>query len=273
MNGIVINVDPVALHLGTFEIRWYAIAILLAVIAAVLISVREGVRKGLKREHIYGLLPWVMGVGIVGARLFHVVDRWADYRGNPALIFNIQQGGLAIWGAVIGGFIAVIIYARLNKINTWKLLDVLVPGLIVAQIIGRVGCIINGDAYGGAANLPWSFIYTNPNSLIPAYLNGVPTQPYPLYEMLWNAASLALLLRLRPRFNRDGMLFLGYLGLYSVGRFILTFVRQEKVWFWGLQEAQVLSILIVITTIVAWWWVTRKRFVQKISTADAVTDR
>jgi len=258
MNGIVININPVALRLGAFDMRWYAIAILLAVVAAVFISIREAVRKGLKQEHIYSLLPWVMGAGIVGARLFHVIDRWEDYRGNPALIFAFQQGGLAIWGAVIGGFLAAIIYARINRIKTWQLLDVLVPGLLVAQIIGRVGCIINGDAYGAAANLPWSFIYVNSNASIPPYLAGVPTQPYPLYEMLWNGLSLFLLWKLRPRLKSDGMLFATYLGIYSVGRFILTFVRQEKVWFWGLQEAQVFSILIVLSALVVLFWLRSK---------------
>ena len=106
MNGIVIDIDPMALQIGHFMINWYSIFVILAVIAAVLISVREGKRKGISKEIIFSLAPWVLIGGIVGARLFHVIDRWEDYRGNPALIFAMQQGGLAIWGAVVGGIIA-----------------------------------------------------------------------------------------------------------------------------------------------------------------------
>jgi phosphatidylglycerol:prolipoprotein diacylglycerol transferase len=160
----------------------------------------------------------------------------------------VQQGGLAIWGGLAGGFIAVIIFAKLRKISLGRLADTMVPGLLVAQIIGRFACIINGDAVGGATNLPWGFIYINPGSLVPVDLFGVPTHPYPVYEMLWNLAGLTLALSLRRYLKTDGLLFLSYLSFYAIGRFILTFVRQESVWLWGLQEAQVIAIAILIVS-------------------------
>ena len=154
MNGIIVNIDPVLLHLGHIEIRWYSIIILLAVIVAVVISVTEGKKKGLKSDDIYSLVPWVLIGGIVGARLFHVVDKWGYYIANPYQVFAIQQGGLAIWGALAGGGVAVVAYALLKRISLGRLVDVLTPGLITAQIIGRFACIINGDAAGGITTLP-----------------------------------------------------------------------------------------------------------------------
>lgn len=250
MNGIIVNIDPVLLYLGHIEIRWYSIIILLAVIAAVVISIIEAKKKGFKSDDIFSLVPWVLIGGVIGARLFHVVDKWGYYVANPSQILAIQQGGLAIWGALAGGGVAVVAYALLKRISLGRLVDVLTPGLITAQIIGRFACIINGDAAGGITTLSWGFIYVNPASMIPSNLYGIPTHPYPVYEMLWNIGVLVLLLKVRRYMAKDGLLFLSYLSLYSIGRFLLTFVRQENIWFWGLQEAQVISIFIfVISTI------------------------
>ena len=251
MNGIIVNINPVMFTLGNLVITWYSVMVTLAIIAAIVIAIFEARRKRISAEEIISLAPWVIAGGVIGARLFHVIDRWELYAGAPLHILMIQHGGLAIWGGVAGGAIAVLAYARRKRLSIGRLADTLVPGLLVAQIIGRFACLINGDSYGSATTLPWGFIYINPASMIPENLFGVPTHPYPVYEMLWNLMGLALALKFRRYLKTDGLLFLSYLSFYGVGRFILTFIRHEKIWIWGLQEAQVIAIVILLASLAA----------------------
>lgn len=256
MNGIIINIDPVILQVGGFELRWYSVAIILAIAAAMLIGAREGQRKGIPSAEIYSLgLLAVMG-GLVGARLFHVIDYFGYYASNPFQILQFQ--GLAIWGGLAGGGLVAVVYAKLKHMPLSRVADAVVPALLTAQMIGRLGCIINGDAYGGVTGLPWGFVYVHPNALIPSNLFGVPTHPYPVYEILWNTAVLLVILRLRHYLKTDGLLFVSYLALYSLGRFVLSFVRQENEVLWGLQQAQVLALVAVAMTALVFFYVSRK---------------
>ncbi len=263
--GITININPIIWQWGTFQVSWHAIASLLAVIAAIVLAVFEGKKKGIPAMEIYSLVPWVLIAGIIGARLFHVADHWNYYANHPVQIVMVQEGGLAVWGALIGGAIAVIAYLKLKRSPVLQFLDVLVPALLAAQIIGRIGCTINGDAWGGPTALPWGFTYINPGASISATLLGVPTHPYPVYEMIWNGLILLVLLKLRPNFRTNGILFLSYLLFYCLGRIVLTSVRQETVLFWGLQEAQVVAVVISIITMIglAFLWLKQNKFKQQ----------
>ena len=259
MNGIIINVDPVIFRIGFLEFRWYGLIIMLAVLAAVLITAHRLKKKGIPTNDISSVAPWMMIGAIVGARLFHVVDHWAHYMSYPAQVFHLQQGGLAIWGGLIGAATGTIICARIKHIPLGRLGDALAPGLLIAFIIGRIACIINGDAYGGVTSLPWGFIYIHPNAMIPTHLFGIPTHPYPLYEIIWNAVTLLAIGRLGRRFKKDGMLFLSYVSLYSLGRLVLSFARQENITLWGLQQAQVISLFTLIGSLAAIIYLVRKQ--------------
>jgi phosphatidylglycerol:prolipoprotein diacylglycerol transferase len=251
MTGIVIDIDPVIFRAGGFTLRWYGLFIMAAVGAALFVAVKEAQRRGIAKEHVYSVTLWGLPAGFLGARLFHVVDKSDYYLSNPMAILSFQQGGLAIWGGIAGGAIAGVYYAKSKGVPLARLADVAALALLAGQIVGRLGCIVNGDAYGGITDLPWGFIYAHPNALIPQSLRGLPTHPYPVYEMIWNLSTLVLLWGIRKRMQIDGLLFFSYVFLYSLGRFFLTFVRQEEIWFWGLQEAQVVALLVLALSILS----------------------
>ncbi|MHB1415309.1 MAG: prolipoprotein diacylglyceryl transferase [Chloroflexota bacterium] len=243
MGPIVIGIDPVIFSVGPFSLHWYGLAIGAGIAVGFYVALREARRRGIDEDEIYSLGLWAVVAAFVGARLFHVADHWGYYQANPGAILAIQNGGLAIYGGIIGGAVAALLYAIRHRLSFPRIADVAAPALILGQAIGRVGCTITGDAVGGPTNLPWGFVYTNPHAMAPSL--GVAYHPAQLYEMLWDLLVFAFLWRARDRLRPDGMLFLSYLSLYSVGKFAITFSRQEAVLFLGLQEAQIVALLVL----------------------------
>lgn len=254
LNGITMDIDPTIVQLGHFALRWYILLVVLAIIGGAWLGLREARRKGLDVEKMQSLIFWGVIGGLVGARLFHVIDNPVVYASNPLSALYIWEGGLAIYGGLIGGVLAGFLYARHSGLPFWKTADAAAPGLILGQALGRLACIPNGDAYGAPTDLPWAFVYTNPAAMLPPELLGTPLHPYPVYELVFDLAVLGLLWRLRYVYRADGLLFLTYAGVYAAGRFLLTFFREEQIWFLGLQEAQIvaLAVLVVAVPLVAW---------------------
>ncbi len=254
LGAITIDLDPVLAHLGPFALRWYSLFFAAGILAGAWLALREARRRGLDPDRLEPLAIAVVAGGLVGARLFHVIDRWELYSDDPLRVFNVASGGLAVYGGIIGGVATGLVYGLRAGFPVWRLGDAGAPGILLGQAIGRIGCIPNGDVLGERSDLPWAFVYENPNSMVSADLLGVPTQPYAVYDALFNLALLAVVWRLRSVFRRDGLLFLTYAGLYATGRFLLTFLRTEKVWVWGLQEAQVLSLVVIVAAagLLAW---------------------
>ncbi|MDP2953553.1 MAG: prolipoprotein diacylglyceryl transferase [Chloroflexota bacterium] len=255
---IYIDVDPIILHLGPFMLHWYSLAVAGGVLVGILVALKEARRIGLPADRIFALALWAAVAGIIGTRLFHIIDRWEFYAANPGALLSFQQGGLAIWGGVALGVLVGVVYARMNRLPVGRTADIAVLGLLSGQIVGRLGCIVNGDAAGGPINLPWAFIYDHPNALIAPSLRGIPTHPYPLYEMLYNLVVLGVLWKMRTKALPPGFLFFTYLALYSLGRFFLTFVRQEQLIIGNLQQAQIVALLGLIVAVPALIWLARK---------------
>jgi phosphatidylglycerol---prolipoprotein diacylglyceryl transferase len=241
-----IDLNPILFSIGSFEIRWYGVMIVLAVIAAIGISLLEAKRKGVSQDTIWDIGLWAVIGGVIGARLLHVIDKWDYYFSHPEQLLNFA--GLAVWGAVLGGGVAILIYCWVKKLAFWQIGDTVAPGAIMAQAIGRVGCIINGCCYGDTCELPIAVIYQNPGSYAP---QGVPIYPTQEFHLLWNLIGFAALWLLRKRVKPDGALFLIWLIFFGMGDYAIRFFRGDTTPFLlNLPEAQVVDIAIVAVALV-----------------------
>lgn len=247
---ITVSINPIIFSIGHFHLRWYSLIVMTAIAVGVWLTAREAGRKGFKKDDIYDAAIWVVLAGLLGARLFHVIDHWPDeFAANPVRALYIWEGGLAIWGGVIGGLIAVAILARMRGWRHSRLLDAGAHGLVLAQAIGRLACIITGDAMGKPTTGPIGFAYTSSEAMVPQL--GVYYIPTPMYEIVMNLSIFALLWRLRKSNLSDGVLFLIYLTLYSAGRFLITFWSSYQIVAFGLNQAQLIS-LAALTIGVPW---------------------
>ncbi len=255
---IEIGIDPVA-FLG---VRWYGIFIALAIIWIILWAAWQ-IRKGAKISYDTLFTAALVGIpsGIVFSRLLHVIDnivvaklhpelalagRVIDYTQYPGQI--IGGSGLTAYGAVLGAALGIWIYSKFSKLNFGYFADLVAPAVISAQAIGRIGCTINGCCYGIKAPtwLPWSIVYTHPDSLAPL---GVATHPMTVYELIFGLMVFGVLVKLRERFRPDGSLFLIYLSLYSLWRLATDFLRVGTPFLFGLHQAQVIGIIALAVTI------------------------
>lgn len=239
---ITINIDPIILHIGHFTLRWYSLIVMAAVAVGIWLTVREAERRGFSKTGIFDIASWVVLSGLVGARLFHVLDHWSDkFVLDPIRALYIWDGGLAIWGAVFGGLIAVTLISWKRGWRLPALLDAISPGLVLAQAIGRFACIITGDAMGKPTAGPFGIAYANPNAMVPEL--GVYYTPMPVYEILANLGIFLLIWQFRKRRWSDGLLFLVYLSLYSAMRFFVAFTSSYRIIAFGMTQSQWVAIL------------------------------
>jgi len=217
-----------------FEIRYYALIIILGALVAGAIAAWRAKKNGRDPEIIIDIMPWVLIGGIVGARLWHVFTpgyfdgiTTQEYFKNPLLILQIWKGGLGIPGGVIGGALALFIYTKVKKESFLQWADYIAPGLLVAQGIGRWGNYINQELYGKPSNLPWA-IEIAPEYRYPGFENISHYHPLFFYEFVLNILAAVILLLIDRNFKKKlykGDIFLLYLVAYPAIRFGLEFVR------------------------------------------------
>jgi len=238
-------VYPILLRLGSFELRSYSVIVALATLAGYWVAQREAQRRGWESGVLGDFAPLAVVAGIVGARLYYVAffDP-AAFVSRPLEVLAIWNGGLAVHGALVFGLVAAIWYCRARQIEFLKFADVLVPGVILGQGLGRLACFLNGDAYGITTDVPWAVTFTDPDALAP--LN-VPLHPTQLYEMGLDLLLFALIWTLRKRLPSAGSLFVVYLTGYGAIRFVVESFRGDQLRFAnGLSAAQLISGVAVL---------------------------
>lgn len=224
--------DINSIALGPVTIYFYALCILAGIVAAVLLTNARLTRRGGEPWVTIDFAVWTVALGIVGARAYHVLTHPGDYfyeGANLLRVFAINEGGIAIFGAMLGGAVGALIASRLTGIRFWSFADALVPGLLIAQAFGRLGNYFNQELFGTPTSMPWGLEISPQNSAFPI---GLPEdtlfQPTFLYEIIWNVLGVIVLIfverKLRPRW---GMFFGMYLIWYGIGRVFIETIRLD----------------------------------------------
>jgi prolipoprotein diacylglyceryl transferase len=247
------------------NIHMYALCILVGIVLAVAITSRRLTKRGAEPGVVLDIALWAVPLGIIGARIYHVLTHPDDYfyEGanvwnpfQPGAVWNIWEGGNAIYGSLIGGAIGVWIGCRMTGIRFWSFADALAPGLLVAQAAGRLGNWFNHELFGMPTDLPWGLEIESSNVAFPAGLpDGTLFHPTFLYEIIWNLAGAALIILLERRINlRWGKAFAIYLIWYGLGRSVFEAIRVDpsemflgvRVNVWASWAAVILGIVILV---------------------------
>ena len=241
--------NPILIDLGIIQIYWYSVIVLIAMLLGSYIFLIRARKKGYKDQFITNLIFYIIIFGIIGARLYYVIFNLDYYISHPLEIMAVWNGGLAIHGGLIGGFLCLVYHCKKYKKSILKLTDLLVPSVILAQAIGRWGNFFNGEAHG-----PEVAKTTLENMHLPTFIingmniDGVYYKPTFLYESIWDLLGFVVLIILSKKLKlKKGQLTGIYLIWYSTARFFIEGLRTDSLMFFGLKIAQIISIIMFIT--------------------------
>lgn len=242
--GLDFNINRVAFNIFGIEIYWYAIIITTGIILGYLYAIWLGKKNGVSSDTLSDILLVGLPSSIVCARLYYVIFEWEQYKNNIWSVFNLRQGGIAIYGAVIGAVIAVLIYCKIKKIKPLKICDIGCISLLIGQAIGRWGNFVNAEAYGSTTE---SFLKMG------IYEYGSVSYHHPtfLYESLWNFAGLILLHFLYKKRKTDGQIFFLYILWYGIGRFFIEGLRTDSLYLGPIRISQLVGIVSAAGAVVA----------------------
>lgn len=261
--GIELTINPIAFSIGDFNIYWYGIIIATGFTIALCYAMINSKRFGIVQDKLIDAIIAGLITGIIGARLYYVVFYPGNtYINNPASIFQIHEGGLAIYGGIIGGLTGGIIVAKIKNINIPSILDIAALGFLIGQCIGRWGNFINQEAFGTETNLPWGMV--SENTLLET---SNPVHPCFLYESLWCLLGFIFLDIFSRKFKKyNGQIFLLYIVWYGTERFFVEGLRTDSLMlpYVNLRVSQVLAaVSIVISVIILIYFKNKKNHAKK----------
>lgn len=229
-------IDPVAIQIGPFAIHWYALCIMTGLVLAVYLSSKEAPRKKMTSDDVIDFIIIAFPIAIIGARLYYVIFEWSYYSKHLNELLAIWNGGIAI-------------YCYYKVLNPIRFLDIIAPGVMLAQAIGRWGNFINQEAYGRVVKaLPYlpSFIQKQ------MFIDGHYRMPTFLFESVWNIIGFTIIcyLRRQKKLLLEGEVLAFYLIWYGIGRFVIEGMRTDSLIFIGLRVSQIVSIVLIILGIV-----------------------
>ena len=262
--------NPIALAIGSLEIRWYGIGYIAAILAGTWLTFRLARQRGESTDRIIDGLILLAIAALIGGRAYHVIDQWAYYKDHLAQIVLPPYSGLGIYGGLLTGMLALIWYVRRHKLNFWRWADIIVPGVLLAQAVGRLGNFMNQELYGPPTDLPWGIAIQCQYRVTEFACPGTPASahfiPLFFYESILSLVGVGVMLFLWRRFTARGRLLIaGDVGLlyfvwYGVERSLLETLRSGWNWtFFGLATAQLVglgaAVAAIVAIVVRHWWV------------------
>lgn len=241
--------NPVAFSIGGFDIRWYGILIATGMILGILLASYNCKWREADYDNMLNIVLLAIPIGIVGARLYYVIFEFDNYKNNILDAFNIRNGGLAIHGGLIFAIGTALIYTKIKKLSFIKFADVAAPSIILAQALGRWGNFFNQEAHGDAVS--YEFIKHFPMFIQKGMnINGLYYNPTFLYESTWNIIIFIILMILLRKSKKNGIVFFSYIGLYSIGRFVIEGMRTDSLMLGSVRVAQLVSLIGVAAWII-----------------------
>ena len=235
--GLGISLNPsTGITLGSFSIRWYGLVIALGLCLAVLYACRRSRQFGFREDDVIDGVLWVTPFAILCARAYYCAFSWEQYAANPISCLYIWEGGLAIYGGVIGAVLGCLVYCRVKKLNVFALLDLVCLGFLIGQCIGRWGNFFNREAFGEETSSFLRMGLYNPVTGQTSYVH-----PTFLYESGWNLIGFVILHFLSKKKKYDGEIALGYCAWYGLGRTMIEGLRMDSLYWGPFRVSQVLA--------------------------------
>lgn len=247
--NLKLTINRVAFSVFGVNIYWYGIIIAFAFFISVMLAMKNSNQYDISKDDVVDATLYSSIIAIVCARLYYVAFRWESFKDNPIEIINIRQGGLAIYGGIIGALLAAYIYTRIKKINSLNFIDFSVIYIVLGQAVGRWGNFVNQEAFGRNTTMPWGMtsetvreellLITGANPIMPVH-------PTFLYESLWDIAVFFVLMWFIKRKKTDGEVFFLYMILYGLGRFWIESLRTDSLMLGSFRISQLLALVFVV---------------------------